>query len=197
MHKLSATVTRTLVASGTDFVSHPVDPLELTLEGVVGDGQHFGFTRKSGGREPWHARGTLIANDRQVSVVCPDELAIAAGRMDLPVIEPGWIGANLVLAGIERLSLLPRGTRLMFPSGATLFVTDQNGPCRSAGAAIGRQHPGRRGLDLLFPKVAQGLRGFVALVERAGTIRVGEMASVMLPPKQWIYEPTLKSVAAE
>jgi MOSC domain-containing protein YiiM len=187
--KLSAKVTSTLVAGGEDFVSHPVDILQLALEGVVGDSQHFGFTRKSGGREPWHKRGTAVANDRQVSIVSPEELAIVAERMELPAVEAGWIGANIVLSGVERLSYLPRGTRLMFPSGATLFVTDQNGPCRFAGASIARHFPDREGLDLLFPRVAQGLRGFVAMVERAGVVHAGEQATIMLPAKQWIYEP--------
>jgi MOSC domain-containing protein YiiM len=186
--KLRGDVEHCLVADGKNFVSRPVGDLHLSLEGVVGDSQHFGFTRKAGGREPWHARGTPIANDRQVSVVCPAELQMVAMRMEIPAIEPGWIGANIVISGVERLSFLPRGTRLMFPSGATLFVTEQNGPCRFAGAAIARHVPGRAGLDLLFPKVAQGLRGFVAMVERAGAIKPGEKAEIMLPAKQWIYE---------
>jgi MOSC domain-containing protein YiiM len=186
--RIAGTVDEALVADGADFVSRPVERLALALEGVVGDAQHFGFTRKSGGREPWHPRGTVVANDRQVSVVCPAELAIVAERMEIDRIEPGWIGANLVVSGVERLSFLPRGTRLAFPSGATLFVTDQNGPCRFAGASIARNYPGRSGLDLLFPKVAQGLRGFVAMVERAGMVQPGEAVSIMLPARQWIYE---------
>ncbi len=189
MQKLSGQVIEALIAEGDDFVSRAVPSLELALEGVVGDRAHFGFTRRSGGREPWHKRGTLVANDRQVSVICPDELRTASMRMELPKLEAGWIGANLLIAGIERLSYLPRGTRLMFPSGATLFVTDQNAPCRFAGASIARHYPDRQGLDLLFPKVAVGLRGFVAMVERAGQINAGDEANIMLPARQWVYEP--------
>ncbi len=187
--KLNAQVAETLVALGDDFVSTPVDPLELSLEGVVGDSQHFGFVRKSSSREPWHKRGTPVKNDRQVSVVCPAEMQTVATRMELPKIEGCWIGANIVLAGIERLSFLPRGARIIFPSGATLFVVDQNAPCRFAGASIARHFPDREGLDLLFPKHAQGLRGFVAFVERAGTVKPGETAEVLLPAKQWVYDP--------
>jgi MOSC domain-containing protein YiiM len=183
-------VASTLVADGADFVSRPLEKLELTLEGVVGDTQHYGFTRSSGGREPWHQRGTQVANDRQLSLVCPDELAIVASRMELPRIDAAWIGANLLINGIERLSFLPRGSRLMFPSGATIFITDQNGPCRFAGASIAQHYPERQGLDLLFPKVAQGMRGCLGMVERAGTIHAGDEVKLMLPPRQWVYEPS-------
>jgi MOSC domain-containing protein YiiM len=183
-------VTSVFLADGDDFVSRSVKTLELTLEGVAGDKQHHGFTRPSGGREPWHKRGTQVANDRQLSVLCPDELAIVASRMEVPKVDAAWIGANLLISGIERLSFLPRGSRLMFPSGATIFVTDQNGPCRFSGASIARHYPEKQGLDLLFPKVAQGMRGFVAMVERAGLVHVGDEAKLMLPLRQWIYEPT-------
>lgn len=197
MQRLKAVVAATLVAEGDGPVTAPCAALDLSLEGVVGDARHFGFARRSGGREPWHPRGSLVANDRQVSAVCPIELASIAARLDLARIEPGWIGANLVLAGVDRLSFLPRGARLIFPSGATLFVTDQNAPCRSAGAAIARAVGGAKGLDLRFARAAQGLRGFVAMVERAGRICAGDDASILLPARQWLYEPRAEALAAE
>ena len=61
--------------------------LTLALGGVPGD-RHFGFTRKSGAREPWYPRGTEIRSGREISIVSLEELAEAARRMDLPATEP-------------------------------------------------------------------------------------------------------------
>jgi MOSC domain-containing protein YiiM len=189
MAKITGVTLATLVARGGDFQSTRGSSIELALEGVIGDSQHFGFTRKSSSREPWHPRGTQVKNDRQLSIVSTEELIETAQAMEIPRIDPEWIGANIMIAGVPQLSFLPRGTRLLFPSGATIFVADQNAPCRHAGAAINAQHPERKGLDLLFPKKAGGKRGVVAFVERAGIIREGDPVTVMLPMLQWVYEP--------
>ncbi len=55
-------------AVGQDFVSEAVDALDLTFEGIEGD-VHGGTTRRSGGREPWYRRGTLMRNERQLSLL--------------------------------------------------------------------------------------------------------------------------------
>ena len=97
---------QTLKAAGDDFVSKPVEQLEVTYEGIAGD-HHAGLTRKSGGREPWYDRGTEIRNERQLSILADDELHDIARALDVDRIEPGWIGANLVINGIANLSLPP------------------------------------------------------------------------------------------
>ncbi len=91
--------------------------LEFTLEGIVGD-KHAGFTKKADARNPEYKRRTLMRNDRQWSAVAPDELAEAARLMGVDTIEAGWVGANLAFTGIPDFTLLPKGTRLIFPSGA-------------------------------------------------------------------------------
>lgn len=174
-----ATVSACLIADGGTFVSRPVASLTLDFAGIVGD-LHAGFTRKSTSREPWYPRGTEIRNDRQVTIVSDAELAEVAVRMDLAEFAPGWIGANLVLSGVDGLTLLPLGTKLMFAGGATLLVEGENAPCRVAGRSIS-EHAGRTGLDLLFPKLAQHKRGLVASVERPGTVRTGEACTIRLP----------------
>ncbi|MEX0853628.1 MAG: MOSC domain-containing protein [Bauldia sp.] len=180
--KFDGTVLSCLLADGQNFRSRAVDALRLDFAGIVGD-FHAGATRRSTSREPWYPRGTEIRNDRQVSIVAADELALAAAAMEVREIAPGWIGANLVLAGVAD-RLLPPGTRLLFASGAALTVEAENGPCRTAGAAVGEHYPERDGLDLLFPKTARHKRGLVASVERPGTIRTGEAFTARLPPQR-------------
>jgi hypothetical protein len=169
------------------FQTRAVDALTLTLEGIAGD-FHAGYSRKSGGREPWYPRGTEMRNERQLSIVAPDELAIVAQRMGLAGIKPEWIGANLLLSGVPQFSMLPAGTMLFFKGGVTVKIDAQNGPCRMAGRSIA-ENAGMADIEagsLLFPKMAKRLRGVVAWVEKPGTIANGEDVSVRIP-EQWIY----------
>ncbi len=196
--KLTGKVATVLKAAGRDFVSQPVDELELTYEGIAGD-HHAGLTRSSGAREPWYGRGTQMRNERQLSILSVEELADIADNMGLIRVEPGWIGANLVLEGIPRLTYLPPRTLLMFAGGATIRVDGDNGPCRIAGASIAAHvgapageaasdfDPGRSDLALRFVEAAHRKRGLVGWVEREGTVKPGEPVTVRLW-EQWIYE---------
>lgn len=185
--KLLGRVAGTFVAPFDHFETRPAAELTLTFEGIEGD-FHAGITRRSGGREPWYPRGTEIRNERQISIVAPDELALIAARMGITEVKPEWLGANLLIEGVPMLSMLPAGTLLFFQGGVTLKVDAQNGPCRVAGRAVaeGAKMPDREAGSLLFPKVAKRLRGLVAWVERPGSIAAGEQASVRIP-EQWIY----------
>ncbi|SHF21135.1 MOSC domain-containing protein [Kaistia soli DSM 19436] len=176
----NAVVDAVFVADGAGFETRSVEALTLDFEGIVGD-RHAGTTRRSGGREPWYPRRTEIRNERQVSIVARDELAEAASAMGIAALEPEWIGANLVLGGLEHLSWVPPRSRLLFAGGATIAIDGQNAPCRLAGAAIARHILGREDLTLLFPKAAKHLRGLVGWVEKPGVIRVGETVSVRVP----------------
>jgi MOSC domain-containing protein YiiM len=113
--------------------------------------------------------------------VAAEELAEIAARMDLPRIDPGWLGANIVVSGIAHFSRLPWGTRLFCAEGAVLVNEGENAPCRFAGAAVARGFPERAGLDSLFVRAAKHLRGIVATVELAGRIAPGPMR-LKLPP---------------
>jgi hypothetical protein len=185
--KLAGRVAGLYAAAGNHFETSAAETLDLALDGIPGD-FHAGPTRRSGSREPWYPRGTEMRNERQLSIVAPDELAVVAGRMGLAEILPEWIGANLLLDGIPHLSMLPAGTLLFFKGGATVKIDAQNGPCRFAGKQIAV----RAGMAdeeagaLLFPKVAKRLRGLVAWVEKPGRVALGEEVSVRVP-EQWIY----------
>jgi MOSC domain-containing protein len=185
--KLVAKAAALYVAPSDHFQTRPVDELRLGFDGIAGD-FHAGPTRRSGGREPWYPRGTEIRNERQLSIVAADELAIVAERMDLAEIKPEWIGANLLIEGVPHLSTLPAGTLLFFKGGVTIKVDGQNRPCRLSGRAVA-ENAGMADVEagaLLFPKAAKRLRGVVAWVEKPGTIRAGEEISVRVPA-QWIY----------
>jgi len=171
------------------FRTEPVDHLQTDLAGIVGD-RHHGFTRRAGAREQWYARGTEMRSGRQVSVVAVEELAEIARRLEIPRLEPGWIGANVVVAGVPEFTLLPWGSRLVFGQGAVLVNEGDNAPCRFAGAEIARHFPERPGLDRQFSKAAIHRRGIVASVERAGPIAPGAV-TVRIPEQRFWTGGTL------
>ncbi|TIT21873.1 MAG: MOSC domain-containing protein [Mesorhizobium sp.] len=185
--KLAARVAALYLAPFDRFETRAVDTLQLGFDGIEGD-FHAGTTRRSGGREPWYPRGTEMRNERQLSIVAADELAIVAERMGIAEIKPEWIGANLLIEGLPHLSMLPSGSLLFFKGGATVKIDAQNGPCRIAGRPVAEKAgmADHEAGALLFPKAAKRSRGLVAWVEKPGTIAAGEEISVRVP-EQWIY----------
>lgn len=185
--KIAARVAGLFGAPPEHFQTRAVETLALDYEGIKGD-YHAGFTRRSGGREPWYPRGTEMRNERQLSIVAADELALVAERMGIAGIRPEWIGANLVLEGIPSLSMLPSASLLFFKGGVTLKVDAQNHPCRYSGRSIAENMGSAEqdAISLAFVKAAKRLRGLVAWVEKPGTIGIGEEISVRVP-EQWIY----------
>jgi hypothetical protein len=158
------------------LVSTPQPEVNVTFEGFEGD-LHAGFTRPSDARKPFYPRGTLIRNDRQVSLVSTEELARVAQALGLPEIRPEWLGANLLIEGVADFTRLPPATRLFFSSGAVLLVSAENNPCSGPGRVLQAQFPASRAAKD-FPRAALHQRGLVAVVERPGLIRAGDTVSV-------------------
>jgi hypothetical protein len=186
--KRSGTLVRLLDAAGKarlGFRSHPVETLALDFEGIAGN-RHRGWTRGADARVPYLPRGTTIRNTRHLSIVSVEDCAQIARQLDIPTLDPAWIGANIVVAGIMNFSFLPRGTRLFFAGGAIVAIEDQNAPCSIAGEAVQLANPGLEHIKPAFPKVAKGLRGVVATVEHPGVLAAGGDVTARLP-EQWIY----------
>ncbi len=191
--RLRGKIDMALVARGNHFVTVATDTLDITFDGIVGD-HHAGATRKSGGREPWYPRGTVIRNERQLSLVSVEELGTIAQSMGVDHVKPEWLGANLVISGVPDLTMLPPRTLLIFGGGVTLKIDGQNAPCKLAGRAVARGL-GRADVDdtaLAFVKAAKRLRGLVAWVEKPGTITTGEAIEARVP-EQWLYQPQTSS----
>jgi hypothetical protein len=185
--KLTARVEAVLTASGGSFETTPCDHLDLGFDGIDGD-FHAGMTRNSGGREPWYPRGTEMRNERQLSLVCPVELAEIAKGMGIDQVPPQAMGANLLLSGVPELTLLPPRSLMFFVGGVTLKVDGLNEPCRQAGRAIARA-AGMQDIELAaltFKDAAKRRRGLVTWVEKPGRISAGETVTIRVP-EQWIW----------
>ena len=159
------------------------DRLVITFDGIEGD-CHASRNRLSDSRMlNQYKRGTPVANSRQLSLVSLEELADIAKALDIPVLPPQWVGANLLISDIPDLTLLPPSSRMMFSSGATLIVDLETAPCRYPADIIEQHHPGH---GLAFPKLAKHKRGLVVRVEREGMIAKGDEI-VLFIPQQRIY----------
>lgn len=174
-------------ALGDTFATELAEQLELSFEGIRDD-HHAGMTRNAGAREPWYPRGTQLRNERQLTLLCAEELAVAAKEMSIEEIKPEWIGANMLIEGIPNFSMLPASTLLFFEGGVTLKIDFQNAPCKTAGAAIADHYPAEdhTRLSLRFVAAAKRRRGLLAWVEKPGNIAPGETVRVKIP-EQWIY----------
>ena len=185
--KLQGKVESVFVGSDPSVEKLVRDELEINFEGVVGD-RHSGFTRGSGSSTPEHTRDTTIRNDRQWSAVSLEDLVIAASNMGIPSIEPGWIGANFAVSGIPDFSLLPKGSRLIFPNHTVLVVEDENHPCTGAGGSVASKYPDRNLKPNDFPKAAVHRRGILGVVEHPGIIRPNDTFELL------VYEPKAYSL---
>jgi len=166
-----------------DLHKDAFETVEVDIEGFPGDA-HRGFTRVAwkGDKDP---QGTVRRNERQWSGVSVEELAIISRRMDLDrPLEAATPGANLCVLGIPDFSRLPRGTRLVFPSGAVLTIEESNPPCKQMGlqiAAVYATNGGQPADYRLFPRHSIGLRGVVGVVDVPGLIRAGDRVVVETP----------------
>jgi MOSC domain-containing protein YiiM len=175
-------------APGPEKIPQPA--LEVTLEGIVGD-KHAGLSRRANVDYPEYTPGTPVRNSRQWSAVSPEELALVAAALGIPYIDPAWLGANLSISGIPKLTTLPKGSKLLFPEGAGLVV---NAPCTSPGEVIASKYPEKELKANLFPKAAYHKRGLVGMVECAGIIRAGDVIRVQVyEPKMYVLPERLQS----
>lgn len=156
------------------------ESLTAEIGGFAGD-KHHGPVRLAweGELEP---AGTVSRNERQWSGVSVEELAHITERLDLT--EPltaETLGANLCVEGIPSFSLLPKGTKLLFPSGAVLLVEEYNPPCTDMGAQIAAKYFTRSSkplTDNAWLRPASGRRGVVGVVDAPGVIHVGDEVEI-------------------
>ena len=149
--------------------SAKVERMPLTFAGLAGEA-HEGLTRSSCVRvKMLYDEGATIANTRQLTIVSREEIEEVAAAMEIPKIEPEWLGANIVLEGIPHFTLLTPSSRLRFESGACLVVDLLNEPCAYPAKVIESHHPKK---GRFFVKNAKDKRGVVAWVEREGEKRI-------------------------
>ncbi|QBF32969.1 MOSC domain-containing protein [Thalassococcus sp. S3] len=158
--------------------AEPREALDLTFDGVAGE-RHEGALRPSCVRmKNLYPQGTEIRNVRQLSVLSQEEMDAIAEDIDLGALDPGLVGASLIVRGIPDFTHVPPASRLQAPSGATLTIDTENRPCVLPGREIEQESPGH---GTGFKAAAKDRRGVTAWVEREGTISVGDKLRLFIP----------------
>ena len=161
----------------TTFVTQEVPSINVEIGGIPGD-RHYGILRPADSRQKIYLRGTMIANRRQISIVSYEDCQRIAEHMGLPSIKPEWLGANIMVRGIKKLTELSTGARLIFPDGTGLICEGENLPCVGPGKVIEHFY-NQTGLHREFVPAAQKLRGIVCSVEREGKISKGDSLRII------------------
>lgn len=174
---------------GAALASEPLEAVMARFSGLEGEA-HGGLTRPACSRvAAQHPRGTEIRNCRQLTILSAEELALIAADMGLEALDPGLVGASMVVAGLPDFSHLPPSARLQGESGATLVVDMQNYPCVLPAPGIEAAHPGK---GAGFKPAARGRRGVTAWVEREGLLRRGDRLRLHLPDQRpWAHAPAV------
>jgi hypothetical protein len=163
-----------------DLSKDSQDSLAAEIGGFAGD-KHQGPVREAWEGE-WEPAGSIRRNERNWSGVSLEELAHITERLELTdALTPATLGANLCVDGIPDFSLLPKGTKLVFPSGAVLLVEEYNPPCSDMGARIAECYSTRSGEQLTnqaWLRPAAGRRGVVGVIDVPGEICVGDEVEV-------------------
>ena len=157
------------------------DALELGFHGLDG-ARHEGATRPACVRvKELYPKGTEIRNVRQLTILSEEELAGIAADIGLEALDPGLLGASVVVKGIPDFTHVPPSSRLQGPSGVALTVDMENLPCNLPAREIEADEPGH---GKAFKRAAAGRRGVTAWVERPGTLRRGDHLTLWLPAQR-------------
>lgn len=161
--------------------SEALNTAEANFEGILGE-SHSGATRPSCVRVTMlHPKSTEIRNTRQLSVLSAEENAEIASGIGLEQLDPSWLGASIVIAGIPDLTHIPPGSRLQTGAGTTLTADLENAPCNWPAKEIETDYPGH---GKAFKSVAKGRRGITAWVERPGRLSLGDDVNLFIPAQR-------------
>ena len=158
-----------------------VDRLELGYAGDAG-ARHEGTERASCVRvRNLYPQGTEIRNVRQLTILSGEELDGIAADIGLDALDPGLVGASVILRGIPDFTHVPPSSRLQAPSGLTLTIDMENRPCVLPGREIEAEAPGH---GTAFKTAAKGRRGVTAWVERPGALALGDRLRLFIPDQR-------------
>lgn len=168
-------------AENDSIQAQRLESLNLTFEGILG-GRHEGRNRPSCSRViSQHPRDTEISNVRQVTILSGEEIAMIAADCDMECLNPKYLGASIVIEGIEDFSHVPPSSRLQAENGTTLIIDMQNRPCHLPAREIEADHPGH---GKPFKEAAKGRRGVTAWVERPGALILGDRLRLHIPDQR-------------
>lgn len=161
--------------------SGPAKQIDLGFDGQVG-ARHTGVNRASCIRvRDLYKEGTEIRNVRQLTILSAEQLDAIVAEMGVQTLDPGLLGATLVLSGIPDFTHVPPSSRLQASSGLTLTVDMENRPCLYPAREIEKEQPGH---GAAFKPAATNRRGVTAWVERPGSLALGDTLTLFIPDQR-------------
>jgi MOSC domain-containing protein YiiM len=155
--------------------------MELGFDGVA-EARHAGENRASCVRvKNLYEIGTRIRNVRQLSILSREDLDAIETGIGVDNLDPGLLGASIILSGIPDFTHVPPSSRLQGPSGVTLTVDMENRPCVLPGREIEALHKGH---GTAFKTAATNRRGVTAWVERPGPLSLGDRLALFIPDQR-------------
>lgn len=160
------------------IASTQLSQVQLKFDGLIGD-KHGGASRASCARVSMlYPKATPIRNFRQISILSDEELAMIASEIGIKKLDPTWLGANIVLDGINDFTHIPPSSRLIFENGASIAVDVTNPPCIHTAKNIADET--NIAASQILPALKER-RGVVGSVEAEGLIKIGEKARLFVP----------------
>lgn len=169
------------------LIATPLQTMDLGFDGPSGE-SHGGSIRLSCSRVlDLYPRNTPIRNTRQMSILSVEELDLIAADMGLPGLDPGLLGASMVLRGLPDFTHLPPSSRLLAESGACVTVDMENRPCVLPARPI---EEAQAGFGARFKSAAANRRGVTAWVEAEGRVAIGDRLRLFVPDQPaWAATP--------
>ncbi|WP_371226146.1 MOSC domain-containing protein [Roseovarius sp. 2305UL8-3] len=185
-HKAKITWLGRVEEGGEGIRSVPLNTtIHASYAGVEGE-VHSGLTRPSCVRTVTQfPEGTEIRNVRQFSILSVEEMAATAAEMGLDGLEPEWVGASMIIEGIDDFTHVPPSSRLMNAAGTSLVIDMLNRPCLYPAKEVEKDKPG---YGKAYKTAAKGRRGVTAWVEREGPLSVGDELVLHVPDQRvWTH----------
>lgn len=159
--------------------------VQASYDGLEGE-VHAGLMRPSCIRTVTQfPEGTQIRNVRQFSVLSAEELAATAADMGLDGLQPEWLGASMIIEGIDDFTHVPPSSRLMNAAGTSLVIDMINRPCLYPAKEVEKDKPG---YGKAFKRAALGRRGVTAWVEHEGPLAIGDELTLHVPDQRaWAH----------
>ena len=166
--------------SAEDFRTTATDALEMTFEGILGD-RHGGYTRRSGGREPWYPRGTEMCNERQISILSAEELSLIANRMEIAELKAEWIGGNITLSGIPTFRWCHRAPGWCLRVVWLFVWTVTTNPAVSQARRLPKPIPAGKDWTCCSRKRRSACEALLAMSKSRGRLRRARRSPLMFP----------------
>ena len=141
--------------------------------GISGD-SHAGPLRES-----YHNPGTLVKNDRPVSIVSDEVREEMNERFDIHM-QPGDFNEQVLVQGLGDLGAIAVGSIVSFKTGVELEVVDRAWPCINL-ANYNREKRLINALNIEVNKQRYSRRGLLASVRKTGYLFAGNTLQI-LPP---------------